>query len=528
MNVLGQLSLFVAFITSGYAAFVCAAGGQHRHRAIGRSGLAAGLLSIVAVTVVSLVLIHALLVRDFRFQYVAHYSNALLPWYYSLSAFWVGQAGSLLFWAWSLAVVALAYRFWPVREVSPLREPVFGLLMAYLCFLVAIMVFAADPMETSLMAPQHGSGLTPLLQHPAMLIHPPIVFLGYALWAVPFALAIVALASRRLDTHWIRAARPWALLAWIVLGIGILLGGLWAYEELGWGGYWGWDPVENGSLMPWLSGTALIHGLLGWQYRGVFKKTVVALTIVTFGLCNFATFLTRSGVFSSVHAFSESPIGWLFLLLMLVLAIGGIVLLVRRRSELRGERPLSTLMSRESVILISILALLLLVLVTLAGTISVPLSDLLLGRKITFGPAYYNNVLIPVAFFDRAQGVTRGSHYGECSARRGLVLRGAPHVWIGGRVVDGHRGASSGQFAGSRCSAIRFAKTLATPVSSLLWRAAEICRFSDPPGFRQPDCRSDRFIFGHAPAAVRPPRGRNRSMGRAIDSLRWPNRARHA
>ena len=306
MNTLGQLSLFVAFVASGYAAFVGIAGGRRR-RAIERSGVAAGLLGVAALTTVSLVLIHALLVKDFRFQYVAHYSSAELPWYYSLSAFWVGQAGSLLLWAWSLALVAVAFRFWPGRSMGPLVEPAFGLLMAYLCFLVAIMVFAADPMEPSMAVPQHGNGLSPLLQHPAMLIHPPIVFLGYALWAVPFALAIAAMASGRLDAQWLRAARPWALLAWAVLGAGILLGGLWAYEELGWGGYWGWDPVENGSLMPWLTGTALIHGLLGWQHRGVLKKTVVLLAIVTFGLCNFATFLTRSGIFSSLTPSASRP-----------------------------------------------------------------------------------------------------------------------------------------------------------------------------------------------------------------------------
>ena len=396
MNTLGQLSLFVAFVASGYAAFVGIAGGQRR-RAIGRSGIAAGVIGVAALTTVSLVLIHALVVKDFRFQYVAHYSSSELPWYYSLSAFWVGQAGSLLLWAWSLALVALAFRFWPGRHTSPLRELAFALLMAYLCFLVAIMVFAADPMEPSLTTPQHGLGLSPLLQHPAMLIHPPIVFVGYALWAVPFALAIAALVSGQLDVHWVRAARPWALSAWAVLGIGILLGGLWAYEELGWGGYWGWDPVENGSLMPWLAGTALIHGLLGWQHRGVLKKTVVLLTIVTFGLCNFATFLTRSGIFSSLHAFSESPIGWMFLVLMLALTAGGIVLVVRRRSELGPAWPISTVVSREAVVLLSTLALLLLVLAMLLGTISVPLSNILLGRKITFGTAFYNNVLIPIA-----------------------------------------------------------------------------------------------------------------------------------
>jgi cytochrome c-type biogenesis protein CcmF len=166
-----------------------------------------------------------------------------------------------------------------------------------------------------------------------------VIFLGYALWTVPFALAVAALLGGRVDSQWVGQSRPWALMAWTVLGGGILLGAYWAYEELSWGGYWGWDPVENGSLLPWLTGTALIHALMAWQHRRVLKKTALALAIVTFGLCNFATFLTRSGIFSSLHAFSQSPIGWLFLALMILLAVGGLVLLVRRRGELSAESP---------------------------------------------------------------------------------------------------------------------------------------------------------------------------------------------
>ena len=199
----------------------------------------------------------------------------LLPWHYALSAFWVGQAGSLLFWAWSVGVLAMIYRFWPRRTASPLREPAFAILMAYQCFLVAIMVFGADPMQPSLVVPREGGGLSPLLQHPAMLLHPPVVFLGYAGCAIPFALAAAALLSGRLDAAWIRDARPWAFFAWTVLGIGILVGAYWAYEELGWGGYWNWDPVENGSLIPWLTATAMIHAAMVYRQRGALKRTTI-------------------------------------------------------------------------------------------------------------------------------------------------------------------------------------------------------------------------------------------------------------
>jgi cytochrome c-type biogenesis protein CcmF len=342
-----------------------------------------------------LILGWALVNKDFRFTYVAEYSSSLLPWHYSLSALWVGQAGSLLLWAWLCSVLGLAYWIRARRTDQEEADPTFGILMGYVCFLVTIMVFAADPMERSLAVPRDGAGLSPLLQHPAMLIHPPVVFLGYSLWTIPFALAAVALLTDRLNLEWVRQARPWALAAWAVLGAGILLGAQWSYEELGWGGYWSWDPVENGSLIPWLTGTALIHALMCWQYCGTLKRTALSLAIATFGLCNFATFLTRSGIFSSLHAFSKSPIGWLFLLLMIVLSVGGGILLVRRKQHLLPERPIQNLASREAAIILSTVALFLLTTVVIVGTISTAVSKIVLGRFVMVGPAFYNNVLIP-------------------------------------------------------------------------------------------------------------------------------------
>jgi cytochrome c-type biogenesis protein CcmF len=256
MTTFGQLCLLAAFVASGYAAFASFLGWRRESPRLQRGGQCAGVAGFLALTIVSAILAVALLVGDFRFAYVAQYSSRLLPWHYALSAFWVGQAGSLLFWAWSVGVLAIIYRFWPRRTPSPLREPALAVLLAYQCFLVAIMVFGADPMQPSLAVPRDGAGLSPLLQHPAMLLHPPVVFLGYAACAIPFALAAAALLSCRLDAGWARAARPWTFFAWAVLGIGILLGADWAYEELGWGGYWSWDPVENGSLIPWLAASA--------------------------------------------------------------------------------------------------------------------------------------------------------------------------------------------------------------------------------------------------------------------------------
>ncbi len=395
MTSVGQFCLLAAFVSSGYAAFACLAGSQSGHRAVRRSGLSAAIASVLALTAVAGLLGWALLVKDFRFAYVAQYSSRDLPWHYSLSAFWVGQAGSLLLWAWFLGLLALAYRFWPARQPSPLREPAFGVAMAYLCFLMAVMVFDADPMQPSLSTLTEGAGLNPLLQHPAMLIHPPIVFLGYAGWTIPFALAVTALVTGRTDASWTREARLWVLLSWGVLGAGILVGADWAYEELGWGGYWGWDPVENGSLIPWLTGTACIHCLMAWRYRAGLKKLTLSLAIATFVLCNFAAFLTRSGIFSSLHAFSRSPTGWMFLALVAVLTVGGGFLVVLHRRRLAPERPIFSLWSCEVFVLISTVALLLLSGAVLGGTLTVPVSDLVLGQKIVVGTSFYNHALIP-------------------------------------------------------------------------------------------------------------------------------------
>ncbi len=395
MNTLGQLCLLVAFVGSGYGAFAGIAGWFRRDRTVVYSGNVAAMAAIGALTLATAILAWALLVKDFGFAYVVEYSSRLLPWHYSLSALWVGQAGSLLLWAWLLGAVALVFRFQPRRAADPLRDLTFAILMAGLCFLVAIMVFAADPMKPSLGTPREGIGLSPLLQHPAMLIHPPIVFLGYAGWAVPFALAMSALLTGRLDDGWTGAARRWALFAWAVLGGGILFGAVWAYEELGWGGYWAWDPVENGSLIPWLTGTALLHTLMAWQYRNVLKKTTLCLAVATFGLCNLATFLTRSGIFSSLHAFSESPIGWMFLALMVGLTIGGGGLVILRRATLHSARSIPTIWAREAMVVIASIALLLLATVALVGTLAAPLSGLIFQRSIVLGTPFYNNVLIP-------------------------------------------------------------------------------------------------------------------------------------
>lgn len=395
MRVFGEVCLLTCLVASGYTAFLSLL--DARGGSVGRSRLAAStaLLAFGSLSITLATLAWALVSRDFSFEYVASYSSRLLPWQYRLSALWVGQAGSLLLWAWMTGAMAISLRFLPTVD-SVLCRTAFGLVMGNVCFLVAVMVFAADPMAPSLTTPTEGTGLSPLLQHPNMLVHPPIVFLSYAAWSVPCALALAALGHGRLDATWTQMARPWAMAAWALLGVGLLLGAQWAYQELGWGGYWGWDPVENGSLLPWLTGTAFIHSMLAWRHRDAMKKAAVALAIVTFALCNFATFLTRSGIFSSVHAFSESPIGWMFLALMGGLLIGGAVLVVRHRDQLAARQAFSHVLARETLILVSAFLLVSLAIVVTVGTLVAPLTKMFLGRMIQVGPAFYNNVLPPI------------------------------------------------------------------------------------------------------------------------------------
>jgi cytochrome c-type biogenesis protein CcmF len=396
MRVLGETCLLVGLVATGYAAFLSILKAREGERWSQRLALAAAVIGLAALSTCLLVLSNALFQRDFTFEYVAQYASRLLPWQYCLSALWVGQAGSLLLWAWMMAALAVLTRIASSSEKA-LRNTAFGLVMGNVCFLLAVMVVAADPMAGSLIAQDEGAGLSPLLQHPSMLIHPPIVFLAYSAWTFPCAFALAALWHRKLDARWLELARPWALAAWTLLGAGLLLGAHWAYQELGWGGYWGWDPVENGSFLPWLTGTAFIHATLAWRHRGALKKSALLLAIVTYALCNFATFLTRSGIFSSVHAFSESPIGWMFLVLMIGLLASGVWMVWQRRSGLDGDKLATSIVSREILIAASVFLLVLLTLVVMAGTLVAPLSKMFAGRMIQVGPAFYNNVLPTVA-----------------------------------------------------------------------------------------------------------------------------------
>jgi cytochrome c-type biogenesis protein CcmF len=395
MRVLGEICLLTSLAATGYAAFLSLWMGCKSTRTYQRITLGAAVYGLAGLTVTIGILAFALVTRDFRFAYVAEYVSRFLPQRYCFSALWVGQAGSLLLWTWMTALLAVILRIVATAN-RELRNAAFGFVLVEVFFLLCVSVFAADPMAPSLIDGNEGAGLSPLLQHPSMLVHPPVVFLAYAFWTVPCALLLAGLMAGRIDYSLIQLARPWALMAWTVLGVGLLLGAHWAYQELGWGGYWGWDPVENGSLLPWLTGTAFIHSLMVCRQRGALKKTAIVLGVVTFALCNFATFLTRSGIFSSVHAFSESPIGWMFLGMMSVLLSTVSIMLIRGRHRLRSQLPIRSILARETLIVVSMFLLLSLATVVFAGTLVAPLSKIFVGRVTEVGPAFYNNVLPPI------------------------------------------------------------------------------------------------------------------------------------
>ena len=270
------------------------------------------------LVVASLALWKGLVSHDFNIEYVAAYTSRNLPPYYVFSAFWAGQKGSLLFWAVVLSIFASLAQLLTPRRYADLMPYVAGVTSAVVAFFVSVMLFGSNPFERLAFTPADGRGLNPQLQNVGMVIHPPMLYLGYISITIPFAFAIAALLSRRLDTGWIHAIRKWTLVSWLFLSIGITLGMWWAYVELGWGGYWAWDPVENASFLPWLTMTAFLHSVMIQEKRGMLKRWNLGLIVGTFLLSIFGTFITRSGVIASVHSFTQSNVGYFFLAFLVV------------------------------------------------------------------------------------------------------------------------------------------------------------------------------------------------------------------
>ena len=349
------------------------------------------------LTIASGALVLAILNNEFALEYVVRFSDRALPLEYKLSAFWAGHEGSLLLWSWMMAAAASIAVILARKDDVASQGPAVGILGAICGMFAALMLFTSNPFDLGAVAPGDGQGMNPMLQHWAMIAHPPTLFLGYAGFAVPFAFGLGALIGGRTDNRWIAPIRRWVIASWFFLTIGIVLGSWWAYVELGWGGYWAWDPVENASLLPWLTGTALMHSLIVQQRRGMLKVWNALLVPLTFLLCIFGTYLTRSGVIASVHAFPDSLVGGFFLMMFLVGIGVSVGVILWRRDLLKSERSLDKVVSYEGAFMGGNVLLTVIMLTTLIGTIFPILSKPFAEEAVTLGQEFYNTVVVPMA-----------------------------------------------------------------------------------------------------------------------------------
>ncbi len=396
MTLLGEFSLWMALLLGSWTTIIAFSGKWQDRPELAASVTNATYGILGALVVASLSLWKGLASHDFNIEYVAAYTSRNLPDGYIFSAFWAGQKGSLLFWAVVLSLFAAAAQLITSRRYAPLMPYVAGVTSAVIAFFVCTMLFAANPFERLPFTPADGRGLNPQLQNPGMMIHPPMLYLGYISITIPFAFAIAALLTRGLDTGWIHAIRKWTLVSWLFLSIGITLGMWWAYVELGWGGYWAWDPVENASLLPWLTMTAFLHSVMIQEKRGMLKRWNVGLIIGTFLLSIFGTFITRSGVIASVHSFTQSNVGYFFLAFLAVAGILSYTLLHTRWPLLKADVQLESVLSREAAFLFNNLLLVGIAFSVLWGTLFPILSELVRGSKITVGPPFFNRVNVPL------------------------------------------------------------------------------------------------------------------------------------
>ncbi len=396
MILVGELSLWIALLMGIWAVTLSFAGGWLRRDDLIVSGERGLYATTGFVVLASAGLWTALLTSDFSLRYVASFTSANLPTVYKISAFWGGQAGSMLFWCLVLASYAAAATWTNRRSNRALMPWVTGTNAAVLLFFVAATVIASNPFERLEWVPPDGRGLNPQLQNPAMAIHPPMLYLGYVATAIPFGFAIAALITRRLDAEWLGAVRKWSLISWVFLTLGIVLGMWWAYVELGWGGYWMWDPVENASLLPWLTGTAFLHSIMIQEKRGMLRKWNVVLVVSTFLLSILGTFITRSGVIQSVHSFAQSNVGHWFAIFLVAALVLTVWLVAMRLKDLESKAELEAMISREAAFLYNNLVLVGIAFSVLWGTLFPILSEAVRGSKITVGESFFNTVNVPL------------------------------------------------------------------------------------------------------------------------------------
>ena len=407
--------LVVSFLVALYSVIAAVYGELKKKPALVESARRAMLLTWPLLTLTAGILIYLLVNDHYEVQFVYEVPSRSMPTYLKVTAWWGGQAGSLLFWSWLMSAFAslVTLRKWDRdREFLPWVIVVASVTLA---FFIGMNVFFENPFaqlfqtfdgninpytfqpqNSMLFTPQDGRGLNPLLRHPGMVIHPPMLYLGFVSFVIPYAFAMAALITGRTDDRWIRLTRRWTLWAWLFLSAGLVLGGRWAYDVLGWGGYWGWDPVEIAAFMPWLTGTAFLHSVMIQEKRGMFKQWNMLLIVLTYDLVIFGTFLTRSGVLSSVHAFAQSAIGPLFFAFIGITLITSIALIIYRWDMLKSETQMTSMLSREALFLLNNLLFMSILVACFWGVIRPLVSELFTGEKVTVGPPYYEMVTGPL------------------------------------------------------------------------------------------------------------------------------------
>jgi cytochrome c-type biogenesis protein CcmF len=428
--------LFVTFLATLYSVGAAALGGLRRSPSMVESARRGMMLTFPLLSISAGVLIYLLVNNRFDISFVYEVTSRSMPTYLKVTAWWGGQAGSLLFWSWLLAAFASAVtlRKWDRdREFLPWVIVVASTTLAFFLMMViffenpfaryfqtsaGVAAYTIPPAGGVPFMPPDGRGLNPLLRHPGMVIHPPMLYLGFVSFVIPYAFAIAALVTGRTDDRWIRLTRRWALWAWLFLSFGLVLGGRWAYDVLGWGGYWGWDPVEIAAFMPWLSGTAFLHSVMIQEKRGLLKHWNMILIVLTYALVIFGTFLTRSGVLSSVHAFAQSAIGPLFFGFIGATFITSIGLIIWRWPDLHGEMEMSSMLSREALFLLNNLLFMLVLAVCFLGVLFPLASELVTGQKVTVGPPWYERINAPLfAALIFLMGVAPLSAWGHSTLR---------------------------------------------------------------------------------------------------------------
>jgi cytochrome c-type biogenesis protein CcmF len=416
--------LVVSFLVAIYSVVAAVYGAINKSAALVESARRSMLLMFPLISLTAAALIYLLVNNHFEVSFVYQVTSRSMPTYLKVTAWWGGQAGSLVFWSWLMAAFASAVtiRKWD-RDIEFLPW-VIVVCSVTLTFFLGMVVFFENPFArywqdslgqiimgangsplvsmlapakaVALFIPSDGQGLNPLLRHPGMIIHPPMLYLGFVSYVIPYAFAMAALITGRTDDRWIRLTRRWSLWAWLFLSFGLVLGGRWAYDVLGWGGYWGWDPVEISAFMPWLTGTAFLHSVMIQEKRGLLKHWNMILVILTYALVIFGTFLTRSGVLSSVHAFASSPIGPFFMAFVAFSLVTSISLVIWRWPLLRGETEMKSMLSREALFLLNNLLFMSVLVICFWGVIFPLVSELFTGQKVTVGPPFYDRAVAPI------------------------------------------------------------------------------------------------------------------------------------